>query len=90
MPSYLVEAYLANTPATLADARARAQLAAESEEYVHHVRTTFLPTDEMVLHTFEAPSDDAVRRAARRVDLRYLRIVEALDESTESRQEGAQ
>ena len=70
MPSYLVEAYLADTPTALAEARARAQLAAESDDEVHHVRTTFLPADEVVLHIMDAPSHDAVRRAAGRVDLR--------------------
>jgi hypothetical protein len=79
VPSYLVEAYLADRPAGLADARAGARLAAESEEHVHHVRTTFLPTDEMVMHVFQAPSQDAVRRAVGRVDLPYQRIVEALE-----------
>jgi hypothetical protein len=79
VPSYLVEAYLADTPAALANARARAHLAAETDEHIHHVRTTFLPTDEMVLHMFNAPSDDAVRRAARRVDLPHQRIVEAFE-----------
>ena len=79
MPSYLVEAYLADTPSALTDARARAHLAAQSEGEVRYVRTTFLPSDEVVLHMFEAPSDDAVRRAAGRVDLRCERIVEAFE-----------
>jgi Protein of unknown function (DUF4242) len=79
MPSYVVESYLSNSPAAVADARARAHSAAELEEGVHYVRTTFLPGDEVVLHMFEAPSDDAVRRAARHAELRYERIVEAVD-----------
>ena len=81
MPRYIVEAYLADLPAALADARTQAQLAAESAGDVHYVRTTFLPADEVVLHMFEAPSDDAVRRAAGSVDLRCDRIVEAIERS---------
>lgn len=81
MPSYIVEAYLPDSPDALADVRSRARRAAESDRGVRHVRTTFLPGDELVLHTFEAPSHDALRRAAERVDLRCERIVEALEAS---------
>jgi hypothetical protein len=82
VPSYLVEAYLPDSPAALADARSLARRAADSDGDVRHVRTTFLPGDEVVLHMFEAPSDDAVRRAAGRVDLRCERIVEAFEGSS--------
>lgn len=81
MPSYLVEAYLADTSAAPAEAQARAQLAAESDDRVRHIRTIFLPSDEVVLHMFEAPSEDALRRAAGRVELPYVRIVEAREAS---------
>jgi hypothetical protein len=79
VPSYLVEAYLADSPAAFAEVRARAQLAADSDDGVRYVRTTFLPADEVVLHVFEAPSDEAVRLAARRAALSYERIVEAVE-----------
>lgn len=79
MPSYVVESYLSNSPAAVADARGRAHLAAELEESIRYVRTTFLPGDEVVLHLFDAPGDDAVRRAARRAELPYDRIVEAVE-----------
>lgn len=78
MPSYLVEAYLADSPAAFADVRARAHRAAERDG-VRYVRTTFLPVDEVVLHLFEAPSEEVVRRAVGRVDLPYERIVEAVE-----------
>jgi hypothetical protein len=55
------------------------------------VRTTFLPADEIALHVFEAPSAQAVERAAIRAGLRYDRMVDALeqtDEITESPQGG--
>lgn len=80
MPSYLVEAYLADSPAALADMRARVHRAAEWDR-VRYVRTTFLPADEVVLHLFEAPSEEVVRRAVGRVDLPYERIVEAVEGS---------
>jgi hypothetical protein len=79
VPSYLVESYLTDSSAAVADARERAQLAAELATGVRYVRTTFLPSDETVLHVFEAASGDAVRRAARRAALPYERIVEAVE-----------
>lgn len=84
MPNYLVESYLANTPAAVAEARERAH-AVDDGAGVRYVRTTFLPGDETILHVFEAPSLAAMRRAAGRVDLQCERIVEAV-ESSESPQ----
>jgi hypothetical protein len=81
VPSYLVEAYLEDAPGALAGARAQARLAARSGDGVRYVRSTFLPVDELVLHLFEAASDGLVRRAASRADLRYQRIVEAVEGS---------
>lgn len=77
MPSFLVEAYAAD-PSAVADARDRATALAGPG--VRHVRTTFLPTDETLLHFFEAPSGDALREAVQRACLRYNRIVEAVEE----------
>jgi hypothetical protein len=81
VPSFLVESYQANSPTALTEARARARLAAELDETVQHLRTTFVPGDEVVLHMFEAPSGDAVRRAAHRAALECERIVEAVEGS---------
>lgn len=78
MPSFLVEAYAAD-PKAVADARARAT--ALAGRGVRHVRTTFLPTDETVLHFFEAPSGEALQQAVRRACLRYNRIVVAVEEA---------
>lgn len=86
MPSYLVESYVADTPAAVEDARARARQAAELGDRVRYVRTTFLPGDEIVLHLFEAPSASAVDEAGRRAALRYERIVEA-EESADPAEE---
>ena len=46
---------------------------------MHYVRSTFLRGDETVMHLFEAPSAEAVRRVLQRVALPHERIVEALD-----------
>jgi hypothetical protein len=83
LPSYLVESYVAGTPAAVEDARARARRTAELGDRVRYVRTTFLPGDEIVLHLFEAPSASALDEAGRRAALRFERIVEA-EESAES------
>jgi len=75
MPRYLVESYSAD--AAVDEARERARLAAELEPGVRYVRSTFVPTDEFVLHVFEAPSADVLSRAGKRAALQYQRIVEA-------------
>jgi hypothetical protein len=79
MPSYLVECYLADSADAVADARERAYLAAELGAGVRYVRTTFLPSDETVLHVFEAASPAAVAYAAGLAALEYERILEAVD-----------
>ncbi len=87
MPSYLVESYLADTPAALEDARERARRAAELAEGVRYVRTTFLPGDETILHLFEAPSAAVLDEAGRRAALQFERIVEAVEGSAEPTKE---
>ena len=81
MPSYLVESYLADSPAAFEQARERARSLAEEEPGVRYLRTTFLPGDETILHVFEAPSMAALRRAAVRAALECERIVEAFESS---------
>jgi hypothetical protein len=76
MPSYLVESYLADSPAAVDAACEHAQRAARLGAAVHYVRTTFLPGDETVLHVFEAPSADAVSRVLQGASLAHERIVE--------------
>jgi hypothetical protein len=78
VPSFLVESYVAGAP-LLAEAQARARLAAELADGVSYLRTTFVPGDETCFHLFEASSlpllGDAVGRAA----LGHVRIVEAVE-----------
>ena len=79
MPTYLVEAYAADAPAALDEARARAQLTAELGNGVRYLRTTFLPGDETLLHLFEAPSAEALRQAGALAELPHERIVAAIE-----------
>ncbi len=84
MPNYLVESYLARTRAADLDAAtARADDAAEAMRRegiaVRHVRTTFLPGDEVCLHLFEAPSLEAASELTRRAEIAFHRIVQAVE-----------
>ena len=79
MPSYPVESYLTNSAAALEDARRRACRAEELGPGVRHLRTTFIPGDETILHLFEAPSVAALDRAGRLAALGVDRIVEAVE-----------
>lgn len=88
MPSYLVESYGSESEARLADARARARLAAELGAGIRYVRTTYLPTDETLLHFFEAPSAAELDAAGRLARLRFERIVETIEGGAEPPEEG--
>jgi hypothetical protein len=79
MPSYLIEAYVANSQVAVEDTRHRARRTAELGYGVRYVRTTFLPEDEMALHLFEAPSVKALEEAGRLAALGYERIVEVVE-----------
>jgi hypothetical protein len=81
MPNYLVESYLADSPAAVEAARKCARSLSDVEAEVRYTRTIFLPGDETVLHVFEAPSPDALRQAARRAGLHCERVVEAVETS---------
>ena len=60
MPSFLVEMYVADDPSALAEVERVARQAASLAVDVRLVRTTFLPSDELALHLFEAPSAEAL------------------------------
>ena len=79
MPSYLIEGYLPRTRASqLAGATARLRRAAEvltaEGVQVRHVRSSFLPSDELVLHVLEAESAEAAGHAATRAGISPERI----------------
>jgi hypothetical protein len=74
MPSYLIEGYLPRSHSTeLADAVARLRRAAEALTAegvpVRHVRSSFLPADELFLHVVEAESLEAAGTATRRAGI---------------------
>jgi hypothetical protein len=74
MPSYLIEGYLSRTRASeLTEAVARLRRAAETLTAegvaVRHVRSSFLPADELFLHVLEAESAEAAGDATRRAGI---------------------
>ena len=83
MPSYLIESYLPRSragelPATVSRLRrATESLTAEGAQ-VRHLRTTFLPNDELCLHLLEAESAATVGEASRRAAIEPARVVQAL------------
>jgi hypothetical protein len=79
VPSYLVESYLAGSPAAVDEACRRARDAEDLPAGVRYVHTTFLPEDETVLHLFAAPSAEELARAAQRAALAHHRILEAVE-----------
>jgi hypothetical protein len=81
VPRFLVESYVAESPAAFDDACARARLTAEKARGVRYVDTTYLPGDETVLHLFDAPSAEALDKAGRRAGLQFERIVQAVSGS---------
>jgi hypothetical protein len=83
MRSYVVESYAAGS--VVQEQRERARLAAELGSGVRYVRTTFLPSDETLLHMFEATSPEALLNAARDAALPYERIVAAAEIGVDER-----
>jgi hypothetical protein len=74
MPSYLIEGYLPRTRASeLNDAVARLRRVADALSAegvpVRHVRSSFLPADELFLHVLEAESAEAAGDATRRAGI---------------------
>ena len=82
MPNYLVESYAPRSGAPLDEAIARVRLAAKqiaaAGAELHHVRSTFVPEDEICFHVFEAESAAVVDEVGRRAGLPFERVVEAM------------
>lgn len=83
MPRFLVESYAAASAERFAEARELARRTAEVGSGIRHVDTTYLPGDETVLHLFDAPSLEALDKAARRAGLEFERIVDAVNDSAD-------
>lgn len=82
MATYVIETYLSRArPEALAPAidRLREAIAVTStpEAPIHHVRSFFVPEDEICSHVVEAPSIGDMQRLSRRAGLQPDRIVEA-------------
>ena len=85
MPTFVVEAYEPRGRGAEAltglEERARAAAAELSRpgSQVRHLRTTYLPEDEICFHVFEGPSREAVLEAARNAGFADARVTEALE-----------
>jgi hypothetical protein len=82
MPSYLIESYLPRSRSgELAAVVSRLQSATETltaeGRNVRHLRSTFLPTDELCLHLLEAESAATVGAASRLAAIEPARVVQA-------------
>jgi hypothetical protein len=77
MPTFIVESYAADSD--VADQRARARRASELGPEVTYIRTTVMPSDQVVLHQFEAASAAGLRQAVSAAELDCDRIVEVLE-----------
>lgn len=86
MPNYLIESYLprcrAGDLAAVVDRlrRATESLTAEGTP-VRHLRSTFLPGDELCLHLFEAENEITVGEASRRAAIEPARVVQAVSDA---------
>lgn len=74
MPSYLIEGYLPRSrSAELTESVARLRCAVEALTAegvrVRHVRSSFLPADELFLHVLEADSAEAAGQATSRAGI---------------------
>ena len=88
MPRFLVESYVAASPAAFDDAcELSTAHGAGRARGVRYVDTTYLPGDEIVLHLFDAPSVEALDAAGRRAGLQFERIVQAVNDSADRRKE---
>ena len=83
MPSYLIESYLPRSragelPAVVSRLRRATESLTAEGMPVEHLRSTFLPNDELCLHLLEAESAAMVGEASRRAAIEPARVVPAL------------
>jgi hypothetical protein len=88
VPIYLAESYLPKArqpalPQLLGDACRAAKTLTEDGTPVRHIRSTYLPDDEMCLHVFEAGSKEAVLALATRTGVAFDRVVEAIEDTVQ-------
>jgi hypothetical protein len=83
MPSYLIESYLPRSRSgelrTVVDRLRRAAMSLTAEgAQVRHLRSTFVPSDEICLHLLEAESAAMVGEASRRAAIEPARVLQAV------------
>ena len=83
MPSYLIESYLPRSrtgelPAVVGRLRRATESLTAEGTLVRHMRSTFLPHDELCLHVLEAESAATASEASRRAAIEPARVVQAL------------
>jgi hypothetical protein len=91
MPSFLVEAFtpiVASLPGIEQRARQAAAEVSSEGQGIRHVRSLFVPADEVCYHLFEAGSIDAVRMVTERAGLGPQRILAVIDGGAENAQSG--
>jgi hypothetical protein len=86
MPSYLIESYLPRSrsgelPAAVSRLRRATESLAAEGAVVRHIRSTFVPSDELCLHLFEAEDEATVGEASRRAAIEPARVVQAISEA---------
>lgn len=78
MPSFILETYVPRlTAGELDDLVERARRAAAGTPVIH-VRSYFVPDDDMCMHVFEGPSVAAVQEIAESAGLESERIVQSV------------
>jgi hypothetical protein len=83
MPSYLIESYLPRSRSSelgaVVDRLRRATVSLSDEgTRVRHLRSAFVPRDELCLHLLEAESATMVGEASRRAAIEPARVVQVV------------
>ncbi len=84
MPTYIVERYWPGvTEERLAEAIIQSKeviaLMNRGGIPIRYLRSTLVPSDEVVFSLYEGPSAEAIREANERAQIRFDRITEAID-----------
>jgi len=83
MACFMAERYLASSPirsllAVVARDRLAARIMTTRGVPISHLRTIYMPEDEMYFSLFEAPSARSLQEVSDRLDLGFVRITEAM------------
>ncbi len=83
MPNYILETYVSRLSASALGNLADRARRATSGTDVTHLRSYFVPEDDMCMHVFEGPSAAAVQAIADSAGLEIERIVRSVGELAE-------